>query len=97
MAGKRIDPGPIGPDVDLDTDDVRDSKGRRIDQDYVDEVVRASRSVGRPSLSYSGKQSPHVSFRVSEDTRARAERRARAEGKTVSQVAREALEQFLAS
>ncbi|MBA2694726.1 MAG: ribbon-helix-helix protein, CopG family [Actinobacteria bacterium] len=41
--------------------------------------------------------SPRVSFRVPEQTRRRAEERARAEGRSVSEVAREALERYLAS
>lgn len=90
---KKQELGPIGPDVDLDVEDVRDSQGRRIDAEYVDRVV--ARAVGRPSLTGVGRRSPHVSFRVSESTRAAAEARAAAEGKTVSQVAREALERYV--
>jgi len=38
-----------------------------------------------------------VSFRVPEQTRRRAEERARVEGRSVSDLAREALERYLAS
>lgn len=93
----------VGPDVDLDVDDVRDSRGRRITADYVaaavaDVHVRQRR--GRPSLtgdSGAGEHSPQVSFRVPEQTRRLAEERARAEGRTVSELAREALERYLRS
>lgn len=84
--------GPIGPDVDLSCEDIRDSGGRRIDDAYVARVLEQARAVGRPSLTAPGKRSPHVSFRVSADLRARAEAKAAADGKTVSQLAREALE-----
>lgn len=46
--------------------------------------------VGRPSLSGSG-TSPRVSFRISLDLAAALERKAEADGKSVSEVAREAI------
>lgn len=56
-----------------------------------------ARRVGRPSLADSGEHSPHVSFRAPAELRRKAEERARREGKTVSQLAREAFEKYLAS
>lgn len=50
---------------------------------------------GRPSLTGRAAASPRVSFRTTDDLRARAEDRAAREGKSVSQVAREALESYL--
>lgn len=94
---KKIPIGPIGPDVDLEVEDIRDSRGRRIDQAYVDQVVAKASTVGRPSLTGAGRRSPHVSFRVPATVRAQAEAKAKAEGKTVSQIAREALERYVAS
>ena len=55
-----------------------------------------ARRVGRPSLDGGQKHSPHVSFRAPAELRAKAEVRAAREGKTVSQLAREAFEQYLA-
>jgi len=83
---------PIGPDVDLSQEVVRDAKGKRVTQQYVDDVVKQARR-GRPSLD-SGR-SPQVAFRLPPALRARAARVAAAEGKSVSQLAREALEQRL--
>lgn len=88
-------------DVDLERDDVRDSRGRRIDADYVERAVddvhtrRGRRPLGddTPATGHS----PRVSFRVPEQTRRRAEERARTEGRSVSEIAREALERYLAS
>jgi hypothetical protein len=85
-------------EVDLDREDVRDSRGRRIDADYVERAVadvRARR--GRPSLSEeaTGAPSPHVSFRVPEQTRRRLDELARAEGRPASEIAREALDRYL--
>lgn len=85
-------------EIDLERDVVRDSRGRRIDADYVDRAVgdvHARR--GRPSLSEraTGEPSPHVSFRVPEQTRRRLDERARAEGRPASEIAREALDRYL--
>jgi hypothetical protein len=54
------------------------------------------RPVGRPSLGPSG-TSPRLTFRVSPDTFAAAKRRAEEEGRSVSDVARDAVERFLDS
>lgn len=56
-----------------------------------------ARRVGRPSLADSDEHSPHVSFRAPAELRRKAEERAKREGKTVSQLAREAFEKYLAS
>jgi hypothetical protein len=60
------------------------------------DLARARR-VGRPSLSGDDEHSPHVSFRAPASLRRKAEERAAREGKTVSQLAREAFEKYLAS
>lgn len=80
--------------VDLDAEVVRDSRGRRITEADAARLAEdaIAKVVGRPSLTGAGQKSPQVSFRVSADTRRRAEELAAAEGKTVSELAREALE-----
>lgn len=55
-----------------------------------------ARRVGRPALGET-KPSPQVTFRAPAELRAKAEERAAREGKTVSQLAREAFEHYLAS
>lgn len=52
--------------------------------------------VGRPSLGQTG-SSPRLSFRVDPDTLAAAKKRAEEEGRSVSELAREALDDFLDS
>lgn len=52
---------------------------------------------GRPSLSGEGASSPQVTFRLTGPLRDQAQARAETEGKTVSALAREALERYLAS
>ena len=88
----------VGPDVDLDVEDVRDRQGRRVTTEYaesaVEEALRIARP-GRPALGEVGQHSPRVSFRVPEQVRRKAEERAAAEGKSVSEIARDALERYL--
>jgi len=55
------------------------------------------RLTGRPSLTGKPAHSPRVSFRASPELRDRAARRAAREHKTVSALAREALERYLAN
>ena len=82
---------PLGRTVDLSQEAVRDKRGRPIDANYVEELVEAARKApGRPSLAKG--TSPSVAFRLPPELRARAAEIAASEGKTVSQLAREALE-----
>jgi hypothetical protein len=88
---------PIGADVDLDRDDVRLADGTRLTQEVADSVVvHARRVVGRPSLSGKAAASPQIAFRVAPAVRDRAAQVAAREGKTISQLAREALEERVA-
>ena len=96
--GKRVPPKvtvetPIGPDVDLEKEVVRDERGRRVTQTYVERLVEAARKPGRPSLDEG--RSPAIAFCLSRDLRKRAEALAAREGKTGSELAREALESRL--
>lgn len=87
---------PPGPDVDLQHEDVRDSKGARIDADYVERAVEdVHRVVGRPSLTAPGRRSPQIAVRLPEAIRAAVAARAEREGKSVSELAREAIEAYL--
>ena len=88
---------PIGPDVDLDREDVRLRSGRRLTSKVAEEIVEGvQRTSGRPSLSGEPARSPQIAFRVPPEVRDRAAEVAAAEGKTVSQLACEALETRLA-
>jgi predicted HicB family RNase H-like nuclease len=87
----------IGTDVDLDCEEVRLSSGKRLTTNLAYEIVEdVRRAGGRPSLSGEAAHSPRIAFRVTLETRERAAKIAAAEGKTVSQLAREALEARLA-
>ena len=89
---------PIGPDVDLERDDVRLIDGTRLTEqkaaDIVDEVRRRG---GRPSLTGRAAVSPRIAFRVDPRVRDSAAQIADREGKTISQLAREALEARVAA
>jgi|SRR5215831_9048821 len=88
----------IGPDVNLDQDDVRLADGTRLTAETAAQIVQdARRAAGRPSLTGPGKHSPQVSARVPPELRDAAERQAKREGKSVSQLIRELLERYLAS
>jgi predicted HicB family RNase H-like nuclease len=103
----KVRPGPneqkecvLGPDIDLEQDIVLDNEGSRITQGRAQEMVDAARQeyerrAGRPSLTGSSEQSPHISFRVPKELAERAEAVANREGKSLSQLGREALARYL--
>lgn len=89
-----------GPDVDLDDEVVLLPSGERLTSERADEIVEElteRRVSGRPSLSGQPTRSPVVSFRLDPETLGRVQAVARREDLSVSQVARRALEQFLAA
>ena len=80
-------------DVDLDREDVRLPDGSRLTAQRAEELVDEVRNRGgRPSLTGDAAISPRVSFRLTPEIRDRAAAVAQREGKTISQLAREALE-----
>jgi len=86
--------------VDLDIAEEYDTKGNRIDNAYVERAVadvQTKLRAGRPSLTRPGTHSPILSFRMPEQLRRKAEERAARGGVTLSSLAREALERYLAS
>lgn len=58
------------------------------------ELTPAKR-VGRKSLAGADGVSPRVNFRMTAELQARAQARAEKEGKTISEIAREALEHYV--
>lgn len=97
---------PDDADYDPGVDDLlHDAQGNPIDSDYIDKVnyeaevgydlaSLAPARAGRPSLSEAG-DSPQVRFRLPAATRAEAAALAAREGKTLSQLARDAVEAYL--
>lgn len=92
-------------DVDLDEEEVYLRDGRRLTEALAEQIaeealanVRARNLIpGRKSLSGEGKHSPVVNVRLPEELKDQLDKRAAAEGKSVSKIAREAITQYLAS
>lgn len=88
----------IGPDVDLEREDIRLADGTRLAEGVAAQIAEETlRSVGRPSLSGDRERSPQIAFRVPPAVRDLAAEVAALEGKTVSKLAREALEERIAA
>lgn len=91
-----------------DTDLIREEfilrDGRRLTEDLAEQFAQEARAEigrrnlipGRKSLSGDGQHSPTIRVRVPEELRERAEQRAAADGVSLSNLAREALEAYLA-
>jgi hypothetical protein len=89
---------PIGSDIDLGLEDICVDDGTCLTDEVAADIVETVlRSVGRPSLSGVRQRSPQIAFRVPPAVRDQAAEAAAWEGKTVSELAREALEERLAA
>lgn len=86
---------PIGADVDLDRDEVLLSDGSRLTRELAEQLTEEIRRGGRPSLSGKRQTSPQIAFRVSPEIRDKAADMAARQHKTLSQLAREALEELI--
>lgn len=92
-------------DVDLDAEVVRLKDGRRLTNELAEQIAeetlaearRRNLVPGRKSLSGVGIHSPRVQFRLPDSLRSAAEKRAAEEGVSLSVLARQALERYLAS
>lgn len=86
--------------IDLDTERVDLPDGTRLTEDradqLADEVLHAA-GRGRPSLTAPGRQSPQLRLSVPAQLRTDLKHRAETEHRSVSEIAREALERYLAS
>jgi len=89
-----------GGDIDLDAEDVRLPDGTRLTeagaQALAQEILHAT-GRGRPSLTAPGEHSPQLRLSVPADLHHRLKARAATEHRSMSRVAREALERYLAS
>lgn len=91
-------PTPIGPDADLERDDVRLPDGTRRTEPRAAAIADGvRRRAGRPSLTGDAVASPRISFRITPSVRDQAAEVAAREGKTISQLAREAFEARVAA
>jgi predicted HicB family RNase H-like nuclease len=92
-------------DVDLDREVVRLKDGRRLTDELAEQLAKEALAEarrrnlvpGRKSLSGGAIHSPRVQFRMPESMLEAAERRADEEGVSLSELARHALQRYLAS
>ncbi len=93
-----VPPDATARNIDLDRE-VFVHKGERLTEEraesLVEEVLEQLPGRGRPSLSGKSQRSPQIGVRLPPDTRLRLERRAKSEGKSLSQLAREAIEHYV--
>jgi hypothetical protein len=78
------------------TEEVAEQMAEEFERDGLDPSKVERRYVGRPSLGAAG-QSPRVSFRVSPDLHKAAWKRADKEGRSLSDLAREAFTKYMDS
>lgn len=81
-------------DIDLDVEDFQHG-GKRLTQEDAEAIAERVLRGGRPSLSGKAEHSPKVSLRVSPETRSKLEDIAAKRHVSVSEVAREAIEQYV--
>jgi len=86
----------VTPSGTVITEELAEQWAEEFEQNPPDPSQLKRRYVGRPSLSEAGR-SPRVSFRVPMDVYKAAWKRADAEGRSLSSLAREALERYLDS
>jgi hypothetical protein len=97
MTKRKIQPGPIGTDVDLDREEVRLADGQRLTESLAEEIAERAlaRRRGRPSLSEGARRTPSLTVRVPQPTRHALERIARTQGRRLADVSREALDEYI--
>ncbi len=88
---------PIGPDIDLDEEEVYLPDGSRLTEARATEIAEralARHYPGRPSLSGGSKHTPNLTVRVTEATREGLEAIAAQQGRRLSDVTRDALDEY---
>jgi hypothetical protein len=92
----------LGPDIDLDVEEITEPDGSRLTEPRAQIIAEEALSEirrGRPALGHEPRKagrSPQITVRVTATTREKAVKRARSEGRTLSELARIALECYLA-
>lgn len=91
--------GPVGPDIDLDEDEIRLPDGSRLTEEAAEalaERVLEQRRAGRPSLTGGKAHTPPLTVRVRPGVRSALEGIAQKQGRRLADVSREALEEYVA-
>jgi predicted HicB family RNase H-like nuclease len=91
--------GNIGPDIDLVKEEIFDSRGNRIDDAYVEQAVTHTHEHlrrGRPSLGETAsRRSPQLTIKFPTKLKETATVQAQREGRTVSELVRTAVAEYL--
>ena len=97
MTRRKVKPGPIGPDVDLRKEKVYLKDGRRLTEALAREIAEdaLARHRGRPSVSGASERTPSLTVRVPATTRAALEELAKAQGRRLADVSRDALDEYV--
>jgi hypothetical protein len=97
MTRHKIKPGAIGTDVDLNVEEVHLANGGRLTEDVAEEMAERAlaRHRGRPSVTGGSARTPSLTVRVPPETRTALEELARAQGKRLADVSREALDEYV--
>jgi predicted HicB family RNase H-like nuclease len=101
MAKKRtVKLGPVGADIDLDNEEVYLADGTRLTEAeaeaFSERVLTQARRRGRPSVSDVTVRTPNLTVRVPPDVRAALESIAKAQGRRLADVSRDALTEYAA-
>lgn len=88
---------PIGPDVDLEAEDIRLPDGSRLTDTKVEEIVERvhTRRPGRPSVTGNQQQTPAMTVRVTPAARTALEQIAEAQGRRLADVSRDAFDEYI--
>jgi hypothetical protein len=94
---RKIELGPIGPDVDLDTEEIYAADGRRLTYELAAEIAERAleRHRGRLTGGDSERRTPRLTLRVPPEVRAALESIADAQGRRLADVSRDALAEYV--
>jgi hypothetical protein len=97
MTRRKIKPGPIGIDVDLDVEEVYLADGRRLTEEVAEQLAQRAltRHRGRPSVTGKNARTPSLTVRVPPETRTALEELAKVQGRRLADVSREALDEYV--
>jgi hypothetical protein len=96
MSRRKITP-PVGPDVDLDVEDIRLPDGTQLTETTATELAERAlaRHRGRPSVTGGRAHTPSLTVRVTPRTRAALEAIASTQGRRLADVSRDALDEYV--
>ena len=97
MTRRKIAPGTVGADVDLEQEDIRLPDGSRLTDERAAHIAERAlaRRRGRPSVTGDEAHTPSLTVRVSSTTRAALEEIAASQGRRLADVSREAFEEYI--